>query len=246
VDGIGATGALTLNEVTKVGLPITSSVKTLGWAGPGGNQTIGQWMKEKDGTKVHLSGVVVSLGYNVLTSNVIYVQESNRSYGVMVTSPVFGIGAKEGDILNIDGVIETDPLTHERRIVQPVITKNGETDAPKPLGMNMKALVGGMFARYEFGHTGSYGLYNVGLLARLWGRMVGGDLYTYWMLYDGYNGDDIRVDLTGRRETISSVPAASYVTITGVITLRQDSYSGEWIPVLVPATNGGNVLWYMP
>ncbi|MCX6345449.1 MAG: S8 family serine peptidase, partial [Armatimonadetes bacterium] len=245
VDSIGATGALTLNEVTKVGLPIISSVKTLGWAGPGGSQTIGQWMKEKDGTKVHLSGVVVSLGYNVLTNNIIYVQESNRSNGVMVTSPVFGIGANEGDILDIDGVIETDPLTHERRIVQPVISKSGETDAPKPLGMNMSAVGGGMFGLYKFGRTGGGGLNNVGLLAKLWGRMVGGDLYTYWTLYDG-GGDGIRVDLTGRREAISSVPAASYVTVKGVIVLRQDSYSGEWVPVLIPATNGGDVMWYMP
>lgn len=50
-----------------------------------------------------------------------------------------------------------------------------------------------------------------------------------------------RLDL----QSISPPPAATYVTVTGVITLRQDPYSGQWVPVLIPATNGRDVVWYI-
>jgi len=243
VTDVGATGALTGNEATKVGLPVTSSVKTIGRTVAGTGYKIGDWQKEPDGTRVHLEDVVVIVGYNVFVENKIYVAEQDRSHGIMVCSPVFGLPATEGQILDIDGVIETDPTTFERRIVQPSATLEGTREWLRPLGMPERSAAGADFGLYKKGATGAVGLNNVGTLARLWGRVVGGDGSTFFELDDG-SGRPVFVDATGRRNPIAWPPAASYAAVTGVITLKPYTpYSANLVPVLKPCLFP-EVLWW--
>ncbi|MGC8863748.1 MAG: hypothetical protein ACP5R5_13375, partial [Armatimonadota bacterium] len=240
VTGIGALGALTGNEANKIGLPLTSPIKTIGTIIAGTGYRLGDWQKEPDGTRVRLEDVVVTVGYNVFTEGKIYVEEPDRSQVIMVYSPIFGLSYSEGHIVDIDGVIETDPTIFERRIVQPNVTLNGFGDWVPPLGMPLRSVGGGDFGPYKRGVTGAVGLNNVGTLARLWGRVVGGDGSTFFELDDG-SGRRLFVDVTGRRMAILWPPAASYVAVTGVITLR--SYGGGLVPVLTPCLFP-EVLWW--
>jgi subtilisin family serine protease len=231
VTDVGATGALTGNEATKVGLPVTSSVKTIGRTVAGTGYKIGDWQKEPDGTRVHLEDVVVIVGYNVFVENKIYVAEQDRSHGIMVCSPVFGLPATEGQILDIDGVIETDPTTFERRIVQPSATLEGTREWLRPMGINLKGVGGSDFGSYKRGATNAIGLNNVGTLVRVFGRVTGGDGLTYFVLSND-SATPVRVDVSGRRSPFSSPPAAAYVMINGIATLRQEG--GKLIPEIVP------------
>lgn len=232
VTDISAVGVLTGNEATKVGLPITSGIMTIGRVISGENYKIGDWQKEPDGTRVHLKDVVVTLGYNTLIEDRIYVAEQDRSHGIMIYAPDMGLSAVEGQILDVDGVIDTDPVTMERRIVQPNAVLKGTRDWLKPLGMNLRSIGGGQFGMYKAGASDRAGLNNVGMLVRIWGRVVGGAGSSYFVLDDGANLL-VRVDVSGRRSSFEWPPAAGYVMLNGIVSLRLEE--GETLaPVIIP------------
>ncbi|MGQ9454955.1 MAG: hypothetical protein ACUVRS_05005 [Armatimonadota bacterium] len=55
----------------------------------------------------------------------------------------------------------------------------------------------------------------VGTLVRVWGRVVGGDGVSYFVINDGANLP-VRVDVSGRRAAFEWAPAAGYVMLNGL------------------------------
>ncbi len=240
--GLSAVGALTGEQAVKVGLPIVSSTQTIGRTVAGENYKIGDWQKEPDGTFVRLKDVVVTLGYNTFIDSRIYVEEQDRTHGIMIYAPTAGLSAVEGQILDIDGVIDTDPVTMERRIVQPSAILKGTRDWLKPLGVNLKSVGGADFGSYKKGVTYAVGLNNVGMMVRVFGRMTGGDGSSFFVLSDN-SVNSVYVDVSGRRIPFGWPPAAGYVMLNGIVTLRL--VEAELKPTVVPCLFP-EMVWCLP
>ncbi|MDH7602491.1 MAG: S8 family serine peptidase [Armatimonadota bacterium] len=228
---VSATGALTGSQAAKVGLPIAGSTKTIGRTVPGQCYKIGDWQREPDGTLVSLRDVVVTVGYNTFTDSRIYVEEQDRSHGIMIYAPSEGLCAVEGQIFDVEGVIDTDPVTMERRIVQPSVILKGSRSWLKPLGVNLKSVGGADFGFYKKGIMDGVGLNNVGTLVRVFGRMTGGDGSSFFILSDNFK-NPVFVDVSARRTPFCWPPAAGYVMLNGVVTLRH--VEAELKPAVVP------------
>lgn len=107
------------------------------------------------GTSVSLNGNVATTSQN-LPSDSFYIQEIDRSAGILIIPPV-SIAAplvKAGDIVNVLGRLVSNGA--ELCILADSVTLTGETGSLNPLGMS----------------NGSIGSENQGLLIRTWGRVT--------------------------------------------------------------------------
>lgn len=149
----------------------------------GAGQSIGQ-LKEKD----DLSGAVVRS--KVVTRTLspgglgdIYIQDGDWTGGIkVVNAPV----VNEGDLLTISGRIST--VNGERQLNAVEVIPEGTASVPAPLFVRGTA-VGGAALGSQPGISGGIGVNNVGLLARVVGRLTeyGVDLLgnLYYRLDDG-------------------------------------------------------------
>lgn len=129
-----------------------------------------------DSSPCMLEGKIVSVGNSAAQSameNVIYVEEPDRFAGVRVAWSYSTIPT--GKVVTILGTVSNFSRTGERQIVADDIWVGPDATTPiQPLGMIGKS-VGGIPPATEThtnGVTGGVGLYNSGLLARVWGRVV--------------------------------------------------------------------------
>ncbi|MHB9036585.1 MAG: TIGR03790 family protein [Armatimonadota bacterium] len=136
-----------------------------------------------DSSPCMLEGKVVSVGNSAAQSameNAIYVEEPNRSAGVRVAWSYSTIPAGKqvtilGTVSNMTRLVNGVEVPTERQIVAEDIWVGPDASpAVAPLGMIGKA-VGGVppaSETYTNGVTDGVGLYNTGLLTKIWGRVV--------------------------------------------------------------------------
>lgn len=158
--------------------------------------TIAQAKSAAIGAPVSLTGVVLSTSSGEI-ANRLYVQDRNRSNGIMLyfTGSV-PTGLADGDFVDVTGSVGV--FSGERAIMSPSVTKRTDlaNSKPKPLGMNNQTIGGGAFAsqvgvvdQYSFPRKMAVGVNNIGLLVRTAGKVnqVGTD---WFYLEDGSNLDD--------------------------------------------------------
>jgi hypothetical protein len=148
-------------------------------------ETIGDAKLLPDGTFVWLESKTVSAG-NSDFPGLLYVQEADRSSGIRVNGTSI---AATGDEVDIGGVMSGGAL--ERLISPALISYQSTGEAPKPLSMPQRSLLGGDLsfdpgppASGQNGLAPGFGPNNVGLLVTVWGvvTQMGGD---YFYIEDG-------------------------------------------------------------
>lgn len=152
------------------------------------------WAKRDlpDGYAVSFQGVCVTA---VLPGSV-YIQEPDRSAGIRVDTTETGF--EEGDIVDVEGVIEADPLPSQERHIDAYPgypTKAGGKLTPQPLAMVGRSITGGDFG-FQKGIPGDTNLNTVGLLIRICGRVTGFDdsaAPPKWFTMDTAGGQQVKV-----------------------------------------------------
>jgi RHS repeat-associated protein len=129
-----------------------------------------------DGADVSLPGKVVTADRSDLSGDRLYVEEPDRSAGILVVYS--GTEAAERDAtVDVTGTINT--LSSGERWIDAGSSGIGivtpSEPVPTPLGMNNRALGGSDFNVLTLGVNvpDGYGLYNVGSLVKCWGRVTG-------------------------------------------------------------------------
>lgn len=151
----------------------------------------------------------------------IYIEKAERSYGIRVnTTKTF----TEGDVVNVSGTLETDPLTDERYVAAyPEYPQGaGSTLVLKPLGLVNRAFTGGDSA-LQNGVDGDGNLNNVGLLVTIWGPVSAFDdpvSPVSWFKIGG--GPEVKV-VVPSGVTIDTEWA--FVVVTGISCIEKDGGS---------------------
>jgi len=148
-----------------------------------------------------------------------YIQEPSRCNGIRVADSGMASALSPGDVVTIyDGDITT---VDGERVINSYYTEYISSETPPgTLGLNNKALGGGSYNVFTSGPVGGFGLNNVGLLTRAWGKITGVD-YGYFYIDDGSGTTDggtttgIRVvGLDGYQTYTPS--EGDYVALTGI------------------------------
>ncbi|MBI2844849.1 MAG: hypothetical protein HYX78_15760, partial [Armatimonadetes bacterium] len=129
--------------------------------------TVGEAKSKPNGTELAVMAVVVTAGTDQLGGSFFYIEDRSRSSGIKVVSTQT---VQEGDVVDIDGIIET--AAGERQITASSVSITSTADVPEPVGLTCRDLGGGALNEYTPGITGGIGLNNVGLLVRIWGRIA--------------------------------------------------------------------------
>jgi len=154
------------DEQGYVGFVQTAAVGTVAWA-----KTFADGLT----LTADLNDKVVSRAFPGL--GYFYIQEPGRECGIRVNSESLAMTVNPGDVVSI----QSDPYfwpavmstVDGERVVNPIsITTGTPVAAPKRLGINNRGTGGGAFNVYTPGPTGGAGLNNVGLLVRVWGKVI--------------------------------------------------------------------------
>lgn len=126
-----------------------------------------------------------------------YIEEIDRSSGIRVASwePVV-----RGQLVSVSGRLAT--RRGEREIVASSIGVSGSTDVPAPVGMSNRNAGGALT-------PGGSGLANVGLLVRLWGRVI--ETGEGYVKIDDGSGRPIKA------LTYAPLSVGNYVLLTGIV-----------------------------
>jgi len=169
-----------------------------------------------DGSPVLLEAVAVT----AIFPGYVYVEDTDTSAGIRVdTAKTLTVG----NVVNVQGTMETDPLTEERYVA-------ASPDYPQPAGANKltlrplrlagNALVGGD-AGYQKGIPGCNGLNTVGLLVTAWGRPVAFQDPIYggqWFTMTTAEGAQIKVALPDGMKADADVV---YAAVTGICSVEK-------------------------
>lgn len=155
-----------------------------------------------------LSGKVVSRTFPSL--GYFYIQETNRSNGIRVVDSGVASSLNPGDIVTIhEGEITT---VDGERVINSTNTEFISLGTPPAsLGLNNKALGGGSYNVLTSGPVGGFGLNNVGLLIRAWGKVTDVDFGGFY-IDDGSNVTD-----GGIASGVRVVGFTGYQTYTPVV-----------------------------
>ena len=147
--------------------------------------TIGQMYNLGDSAGVYLVNIPVvagpsdTFGANMdpNQTTVFYVEDPSRSGGIRIEA---NESFAAGTLVSINGTLHlTGSLVTERYVSADSVYSTGSITPPGPLLMTSKTL-GGIAPTNAPGITGGVGLYNIGLLARITGRVTYvGDSYVY-------------------------------------------------------------------
>ena len=162
-----------------------------------------------DGSTVTFEGLSVTATF----PGSIYVEQADRSQGIRVdTSKTFA----EGDVVNVSGTIETDPLTDERYVdafpQYPQAT--GGTLVLRPLGLVSRAFTGGDCGLQK-GIAGDPHLNTIGLLVTIWGPISAYDPVdpsSWFKVSDSY-GPEVKVVVPSG---VTIDKDWCYVVVTGI------------------------------
>ncbi len=153
-----------------------------------------------------------------------YIEEPDRSCGIRVR-PQGLAPVAEGDCVSVVGRLDTLP-SGERAIVDANVRMAPvQTPLPTPPGMPNRSVGGGDFFYDpgppkigQIGVTNGFGLNNIGLLVKTWGRVKSTDSQSNsFTINDGSN-----IDLKCLVPTHVSLPSpGQYVCVTGVSSCEQ-------------------------
>lgn len=227
-------------------------VRHTGYAGPSACQpthvpTIEFAKRFKDGVWLSLDGKKVTAGTGDF-AEFYYIEEADRSCGIRVQPPDPSVYVlSRGSLVDVQGTMST--LAGERVLTNAVITPVADSQPLDPLGVNNLSLGGGDLGLWTRGVTGGFGLNNIGLLVKSWGRVVEiAPDNSYFVVDDGgvrwADGSvgGIKVLLTGLAPGNIIVPpqVMSCVSVTG---LSSCETSGQrTIRVLRPRNSSDIVL----
>ncbi|MEN6356915.1 MAG: hypothetical protein ABFD83_07515 [Armatimonadota bacterium] len=178
--------------------------------------TSGTAKQMSEGSYISLTKQVVTAG-NADTgdTSAIYVEPTSRACGLRVT----GASANRGDVLDINGIITTSNGEVAIDAGEPGSVKHSSApDLKEPflvtaLGMNNKAIGGGAIGN-QCGMTDArgkqiFGINNIGLLVRTWGKVKSASSETHTIVIDDGSGVGVtcqipqNVDLPSERTNIS-------------------------------------------
>lgn len=187
-------------------------------------ETIGEAKRDlPDGSAVEIPSVSVTAAF----PGYVYVEHADRSQGIRVTTDET---LHEGDIVDVYGVIRTDPDSGERYIASfseyPLIPVGSRV--LKPVGLSAPAFVGGSFGLQQ-GMPGQEGLNTIGLLVTISGPVSGYDpaLPGSYLTVGAPGGPDIRVVVpAGVKIDRDSL----YVAATGICSVEKAG--GQMVRVL--------------
>jgi hypothetical protein len=164
-----------------------------------------------------LQGKVVSRTFP--SGGYFYIQEADRSMGIRVNDENAALTVTPGDTVTIaSGSLTT--ADGERVINTWGTTIGVPVNAPRPAGLITRNLGGGDFNVYSPGPGGAYGLNNVGLLVRIWGKVtaVGSDAF----YVDDGSATDAGSGFVGVRvegPVLYPLEAGDYATVQGISSL---------------------------
>lgn len=169
-----------------------------------------------DGSLLWVKGAVVSRAF----PGYYYVQHPERSSGIRVEHN--GHTFTPGRVVNLQGRIRTN--SDMERYVQVTSATSSLGDIPQPLGITNRAIGGEATEDYDSasgagqtGVEGGTGLNNIGLLVKVWGRVISSDASRF-VLDDG--SGPIRVDChTG----VNPPAEGAFVTVTGPVSTYTQS-----------------------
>ncbi|MCL5104847.1 MAG: S8 family serine peptidase [Armatimonadetes bacterium] len=218
---IGAPG---VDEETGHGL--VSAYRAL-YLTPENSKTIGQLASIASNNDVFVGNTVITSGSADLPDR-LYIEQADRSSGIMLPFATKPSGFVEGDRVNVMGTLMT--ISGERAIQNAALTKIVSGTPVKPIGMSTKS-VGGTRIVYKSGITNGIGTNNIGLLATVFGRVTATG-WTYMYIDDGANLHD-GSGLTGLKIITGNFtkPSTGRVRVTGIISVEQPA-SGVSIPVI--------------
>jgi hypothetical protein len=184
-----------------------------------------------DGRYVGIAGKIATSGTPDF-GGFFYLEEADRSSGIRISVPFWPVpGLMEGSIVQVTGVTGTTP-DGERQIVASYVIVTSSAPPLAPLGMIQRAIGGGDFGTPplgQYGVTGGTGVNTIGLLIRAWGTVT--ETGTGYVVLDDGSGRPLRVDTS----TLPVPPATgSFVTITGISSLKQGGSPTQRLPLLLP------------
>ena len=199
-----------------------------------------------DGTSVQIPCAIVTAANDQLSST-FYVQALDRSHGIKVYSSTASM--RTGDLVAISGKIQTQ--VGERTITYPTVTILATGfPLPKPLYLCCKDLGGEAPNAYTQPVYPGIGLYNVGLLITICGRVTYSDtLASYFYVDDGSGTDDgsgyagvkVNCSALASGNTIAIPAQDSYVKVTGISAAKTSS--GKVISIIRPRTSADIVVF---
>lgn len=186
-----------------------------------------------DGSWVHIKNRAV---VTASRTNDFYIEDPNRSSGILVMKQ--GHGFTKGMRVSIEGPINT--LDSGERYIQAQYTFSDSQGTIEPLGITNRALGGGdwnylpgyLWPNTLGGQVGvkdGFGLNNIGLLVRVWGRVTAAGVNTNEGFAWGYVDDGSNIeDGSGYKGVYWMAPAwialpqiDSYISITGISSCRK-------------------------
>ncbi|MHB9035180.1 MAG: RHS repeat domain-containing protein, partial [Armatimonadota bacterium] len=191
------------------------------------------WAKTfPDGTQLPagLVAKIVSVDFTYYL-HYLYIQEQNRASGIRIIA-LNDFWAPRGDRVTITtGQVTT--VDNERALaVLPANFSRLNSGTIAPVGMNNKMVAGGPFNTFTPGATGAFGLNNVGLLVKTWGR-VSDVQPSYFYINDGSDDIGVKVDLNdGPNNLPHSLQNGDYGAVTGVV--RLENVNGQLRRVIKP------------
>lgn len=176
-----------------------------------------------DGASVEIDGAIVSATWD----DFFYISADDRSSGIRVDR--IGHGLLSGMRADITGTITTIAPDGERYLAAVQAVRNG-TGVVEPLGIRNKSLGGGSFAFNPLTGAGQCGVHegtglnNIGLLVRVWGKVLGMDSSPtpQWMYIDDGSGKVIEAIVEDGTMVLEQKWVDSYVAITGISSCWHD------------------------
>ena len=158
-----------------------------------------------------VSGEFYALGY-------LYIQEPNRASGIRVR-PTADYWTQNGDRITIASAQITTENNQRVLSVSPSNIgwlSNGNVN---PIGMNNKTVTGGSFNVFTPGATGVFGLNNVGVLVKTWGKVT--DVQpSCFFINDGSDTQGVKVDLNIGGNIPHNLQDGDYGAVTGIASLE--------------------------
>ncbi len=196
-----------------------------------GEKSIGEARLLPDGAEVELGGTE-GVAVTGLFEDGMYVASLDRTSGIRVT----GIGAFEGERVNVTGTLDTD--VNGERVIRASRVVRVAAGTVEPLVTNLRALHSGDFfydpvtGSGQKGMAGGAGLNAIGLFVKVTG-LVAGAAADSFVLGEGAGKYDLKVLLP---EGAAAPPAGSVVTVKALVSCERD---GDVLrPVLRPRREG--------
>jgi hypothetical protein len=182
---------------------------------------------QTDGVFACVYGGIISAAW----PNEFYIEVDNRSCGIRIEK--IGHGLAQGKRANVAGIVSTN-ADGERYIETSYVFATPFSGIVKPLGIPNRSLGGGDFGydpgppeSGQRGVTGGAGLNNIGLLVRVWGRVVEIEPVTpptkpTWFKIDDGSGRTIKCVAEGGSPVIDPLWQGKYAVVTGISSCEFD------------------------